>query len=84
MITGMVNHPAAVADFMMENSTSFEAKLAVSEQAYLEDPDEDIDTEDIVVKGKKNIEWIGAYLGVLGSRIRIDTETAPPGEYFED
>lgn len=84
MITGMVNHPAAVADFMMENSTSFEAKLAVSEQAYLEDPDEDIDTEDIVVKGKKNIEWIGAYLGVLGSRIRIDTEIAPPGEYFED
>lgn len=80
----MVNHPAAIADFMMENSTSFEAKLALSEQSYLGDPDEDIDMEGVVMKGKKNIEWISAYLGVLGTDIIVETEEASSGEAFED
>lgn len=80
----MVNHPAAIADFMMENSTSFEAKLALSEQSYLGDPDEDIDMDGVVMKGKKNIEWISAYLGVLGTDIIVETEEAAPGEIFED
>ena len=33
----MVNHPAAVADFMTENSTSLEAKMASAEEHYLGD-----------------------------------------------
>ena len=33
----MVNHPAAVADFMTENSTSLEAKMAMAEKNYLGD-----------------------------------------------
>ena len=43
----MVNHPAAIADFMMENSTSLEAKLAHAERTYFGDvdlTDLDIDT----------------------------------------
>lgn len=35
----MVNHPAAVADFMAENSTSLEAKMASAERLYLGDPE---------------------------------------------
>ena len=31
----MVNHPAAIADFMAENSTSLEAKMALAVQNYL-------------------------------------------------
>lgn len=80
----MINHPSAVADFMMENSTSYPMKEAISEQAYLGDPEEDINVEDVEVTSKKNAQWIAAYLNVLGTEIVIDTEKAPPGEYFED
>jgi len=94
----MVNHPAVIADFMMENSTSFEAKLYQAEQSYLmdeyEDDDDDdmepVDAEeliqsmmdDIEMTGKKNLEWISAYLAVLGTVIDIEVEEAPEGEYF--
>ena len=83
MMLAMVPHPAAIADFMMENSTSFDAKLELSDHIYLDDPDED-DEEgiDVALSGKKNIEWISAYLNVLGTEIDIKTEEAPPGEHF--
>ena len=32
-----------ISDFQTENSTSFETKLEMSRQGYLNDPDEDID-----------------------------------------
>ena len=84
VLMAMVNHPAAVADYMMENSTSFEAKLAVSEQNYLGLPDVDINIDNIVMKGKKNIEWMSAYLNVLGTEIAVEVEEAEEGEYFVD
>ena len=84
ILMGMVNHPAAIADFMMENSTSFEAKLEFSEKNYLSDPEEEVEVDNIMLSGKKNIEWISAYLNVLGSEIVIDSEEAPPGETYED
>lgn len=95
----MVNHPAAIADFMMENSTSFNAKLAQAERSYLMDEydleEEDLEPvdptellratfDDIDMTGKKNLEWISAYLSVLGTEIVMDVETAPEGEYFYD
>ena len=96
----MVNHPAAIADFMTENSTSFNAKLAQAERSYLVDEYGDMDEEDlelvdpmellqstfddIDMSGKKNLEWISAYLSVLGTEIVMDVETAPEGEYFYD
>lgn len=80
----MVNHPAAIADFMMENSTSFEAKLALSEKVYLGDPEDDITIDEIKVAGKKNTEWIEAMINPLGTDIDIETEEAPEGEWFYD
>ena len=48
----MVNHPAAIADFMTENSTSLELKMAIEEKEYIGDtfnspylPDLDDDDE---------------------------------------
>ena len=84
IMLGMVNHPACIADFMMENSTSYEAKLALSKQLYLNDPDEEVDMTGVVMKGKKNIEWIEALINVLGTHIEVETETAPEGEWFYD
>ena len=44
----MVNHPAAIADFMTENSTSLEAKMAMAEKNYLGDlTDSDIDLNQV-------------------------------------
>lgn len=97
----MVNHPAAIADFMMENSTSFDAKLAQDERSYLME-ECGIDTEDlspddlemfyqaqmeelyreIEMTGKKNLEWISAYMAVLGTEIEIEVEKASEGEFF--
>lgn len=53
IILAMVNHPAAVAAFMTENSTSWPAKVMMAEHNYLGDIDltyefedeEDVDTE---------------------------------------
>lgn len=105
ILQAMVPHPYAIADFMMENSTSFEAKFAMSRDAYLahlwgvdfltdsEEEAEDMTakllqesydsgSDEIIAKGKKNIEQIAAYLNVLGTRINVDYELAPEGEYF--
>ena len=84
ILLGMVNHPACIADFMMENSTSYEAKLALSEQLYMNDPEEEIDMDGVVMKGKKNIEWIEAMVNVLGTHIEVNSEAAPDGEWFYD
>ena len=53
IILAMVNHPAAVAAFMTENSTSWPAKVMMAEHNYLGDIDltyefedeEDVDAE---------------------------------------
>ena len=53
IILAMVNHPAAVAAFMTENSTSWPAKVMMAEHNYLDDIDltyefedeEDVDAE---------------------------------------
>lgn len=42
----------------------------------------DSGSDEIIAKGKKNIEQIAAYLNVLGTRINVDYELAPEGEYF--
>lgn len=109
ILQAMVRHPYAIADFMMENSTSFDAKFSMSREAYLahlyevpfimddEDDEEhqaemiakmfqqdyDSGSENVIAKGKKNIEQIAAYLNVLGTRISIEYETAASGEYFQ-
>lgn len=94
----MVNHPAAVSDFMTENSTSLEAKMAMSELNYLGNPEDMCMSEEefrelaeaieenpgVVNSGKKNTEQLEAYLNVLGTEIEINTDIAPDGEYFED
>ena len=80
----MVDSPAAIAAYMTENSTSFEAKLEISKQGYTGDPESDIDMSDMTFTGKKNIEWIDAMISVLGTDIIIETEEAPEGEWFED
>ena len=84
ILNAMVNHPDAIATFMMENSTSYDAKITISEQLYMDDPGEDVDMEGFVVQGKKNIEWIEAMIQILGTTIEIETEEAPDGEWFED
>lgn len=84
ILLGMVNHPACIADFMMENSTSYEAKLALSEQLYMNDPEDEINMDGVVMKGKKNIEWIEAMVNVLGTHIEVNSEAAPDGEWFYD
>lgn len=82
----MCNHPAAIADFMMENSTSYSAKLALAEHSYLGDPEEDIelDVDEVEVSGKKNVEWIAAYLQPVGTEIKMEIEKAKEGEWFYD
>ena len=108
----MVNHPAANADFMTENSTSLESKMAASSRQYLGDLDDRtltdeeimvmeenarkvqenpgkylpilIESSGVVYSSKKNLEQIDAYLNVLGTKLVIETEEAPEGEYFED
>ena len=116
----MVNHPAAIADFMAENSTSFEAKVQLALKNYLHQTSDEIEIPihligDIMLNSdmdegemeeylseyatlaatsyespwtlgssKKNTELIWAYMNELCSRIEIETETAPDGEWFED
>lgn len=84
VILAMCKHPKAVADFMMENSTSWEAKMRIAEYNYLEDLEDDLDITDVEFIGKKNVEAIDAYNNVLGSKIMIEVEHAPDGEYFTD
>ena len=80
----MVPHPACIADYMMENSSSFEAKLAQDEQGYLGDPEEDFASGEEIVMSRKNIEHIGALINVLGTRIVQEIRTAPEGQWFND
>ena len=42
------------------------------------------DITGIEFSGKKNVQAIDAYNNVLGTRIVMEVETAPDGEYFED
>lgn len=39
VLEAMVNHPAAISDFMTENSTSWPAKMTMAEQDYLGSPE---------------------------------------------
>lgn len=80
----MVNHPAAVARYMLENSTSWMAKVQMAEQTYLGDPDAELSMKDIEFVGKKNLEAISAYNYMLDTELLIDLEEAPPDEYFYD
>lgn len=116
----MINHPAAVADYMAENSTSLEAKIATGVHNYMgsrrldeigfvptqEQAEELLDAIDdkdaydrmitnmalststenpwVVNASKKNMEQIYAYMNELSTRIVIETETAPDGEWFHD
>lgn len=87
VLLAMVNHPAGIAAFMTENSTSWEAKMRMAERDYLMDPDEEAEMpsmEELGITGKKNLEAIAAYNNVLGARIEMDIEEAPEGEYFTD
>ena len=87
VLLAMVNHPAGIAAFMTQNSTSWEAKMRMAERDYLMDPSEEDDMpmmEDLNIGGKKNLEAIAAYNNVLGAKIEMDIEEAPDGEYFED
>lgn len=84
VILAMINHPAAVAHYMTENSTSWPAKMVMAEQNYLGDLDGDVDMSEIDFSGKKNQEAIGAYANMLDTEIVVETEEAPEGEYFED
>ena len=98
VLEAMVKHPALLADFMKENSTSWEAKVIRALKSYLGNIDEEIsDIEDgeydfdeadtanaLERSSKKNSEVIAGYLNVLGSRITFEIEEAPEGEYFSD
>lgn len=84
VISAMVNHPAAVARYMLENSTSWMAKVQMAEQTYLGDPDAELSMKDIEFAGKKNLEAIAAYNNMLDTELRIVLEEAPPGEVFYD
>lgn len=86
LLLGMVNHPAVIARFMSENSTSWAAKMLIAEQTYMGDPDDEVDISEVdnIHKGKKNMEAIQAYINVLGSTFEIDVEKAKNGEMFED
>lgn len=79
----MVNHPAAVSDYMAESSTSWNAKVEMARQGYLGDPDELMKSPENVNKGKKNIEYIEAHTNILGSEFEMEVKHAPKGEYFE-
>ena len=80
----MVNHPAAVADYMCESSTSWPAKMVMAEQTYMGDPDEPVDMSEIEFNGKKNMEQITAYTNILSMRPVFELEEAPDGEWFTD
>lgn len=84
VLLAMCNHPRAIATFMTENSTSWEAKMRMAEQNYLGDLEEDLDVSAVEFTGKKNVEAIDAYNNVLGSKIVMEVETAPDGEWFTD
>lgn len=84
VLLAMVNHPAAVADYMCESSTSWPAKMVLAEQTYMGDPDEDVDMSEIDFNGKKNMEQITAYTNILSMRPVFELEEAPDGEWFTD
>ena len=87
VLLAMVNHPAGIAAFMVQNSTSWEAKMRMAERDYLMDITDEEDLpmmEDLNIGGKKNLEAIAAYNNVLGAKIEMDIEEAPDGEYLED
>lgn len=84
VLLGMVNHPAAVADYMCESSTSWPAKMVMAEQTYMGDPDEPVDMSEIEFNGKKNMEQITAYTNILSMRPVFELEEAPDGEWYTD
>ena len=84
ILLGMVNHPAAIADFMAENSTSWNAKVHMAEQISLNEPDNEIDMTGVKLNGRKNMELISSYLNVMGTKIEMEVEEAPKGEWFTD
>lgn len=84
VLLAMTNHPAAIADYMCESSTSWPTKMLMAEQTYMGDLEEDVDLSEVEFTGKKNKEQIDAYANILSSRIVIDVEEAPEGEWFED
>ena len=84
ILLGMVNHPAAIADFMAENSTSWNAKVHMAEQISLNEPDNEIDMTGVKLNGRKNMELISSYLNVMGTKIEMEVEEAPEGEWFTD
>lgn len=84
VILTMCKHPKAVANFMTENSTSWEAKMRMAEQSALGDLDDDLVLTEVEFTGKKNVEAIDAYNNILGSKIVMEVETAAEGEWFID
>lgn len=84
VVCAMVNHPAVVARYMLENSTSWLAKVQMAEQTYLGDPDAELQMQDIELGGKKNLEAIAAYNNMLDTELVIETEDPEPGETFYD
>lgn len=84
VLIGMTNHPAMIADFMTENSTSYNAKLESSANNYLGDPEDDNEIDRPEDTGKKNMQQIQGHIFTLGTRIVIDYEKAKDGEYFTD
>lgn len=84
VMLAMVPHPAAVARYMLENSTSWPAKVQMAEQTYLGDPEMEIVMGDVEFAGKKNLEAIGAYNNILDTELVIEVEEAPEGQWFYD
>jgi len=84
VLLGMVNHPAMIASYMCESSTSWLAKVLMAEQTYMGDLEEDVDLSMIEFAGKKSKEQIDAYSNILSAQVVIDVEEAPEGEWFED
>lgn len=85
VLLAMINHPAAIANYMMENSTSWPAKMIMAEHNYFDDLGSDtMDMSEVEFTGKKNLEAIAAHINVLGSKIEMEYEEAPEGEYFTD
>lgn len=83
VLLAMVNHPAAIADFMTENSTSWPAKMLMAEHNYLDDPDSEMDMSEAEFTGRKNLEAIGAYNNILDAHIRMEVETSDEAEFTD-
>lgn len=83
ILNAMTNHPALVADFINENSTSVSLKLAMAEQSAMGDIEDEI-ILDCENGDKNNIAMIDGYIYALGSRIEVDYEYATDDDYFTD